>query len=472
MPRLLPLALFALLLAACSVGPDYRRPDLAAPPVWTIDYPSASGAADSAWWELFSDPVLDGLIAGALRENLDLKSAAARIDQYLGQLQTTRAAFFPQISAGGAVARQNDSDATAPLAAGGPYNIYQGTLAASWEIDLWGRIRRADEAARADLLAGEAGRRAVLLTLTANTAGTYLNLRGLDRQLEIARATERTYGESLRIMRLRHQFGAVSQLEVSQVESQYESARQSIPEFEAAVARQEHLLCLLLGRSPEPIPRGRSIDALAVPVIPAGLPAELLTRRPDLLQAEQQLVAANARIGVARANYFPRLTLTGALGTAALHSADLLTGPAELWQLGSELAAPVFTFGAIEGQVRAAEAVRQQALLNYRQAILAAFRETEDALVGTTKGREQLAAQDRQVAALERYAQISRLQYEAGRTAYLQVLDAERSLFSGELARVQTQTAALTSLVDVYRAMGGGWLDQAERLAAPEGAAQ
>jgi multidrug efflux system outer membrane protein len=457
----------SLLLTACSIGPDYVRPTVATPPQWRLDYEAAACLADTAWWQGFEDPALNGLIETALKENLDLQVAAARVDQYLGQLQTTRAEFFPQIGAAGSASRQDETETGLIPGDNGPYNYYQGTVNATWEIDLWGRIRRANEAARADLLASEEGRRAVVLSLTANTASAYLALRGFDRQLEIARDTEKAYAESLRIFQLRHKYGTVSQLEVSQVESQYESARQAVPQYEAAVARSENLLNVLLGHNPGPIPRGKTIDELAVPGIPSGLPSELLERRPDILQAEQQLIAANARIGVARALYFPRLSLTGAFGTASIHSDELFKGPSEVWQISGDVLAPIFTFGAIEGQVKASEAQQKQALFNYRQTILKAFRDVEDALVNTTKGREQLAAQTRQVAALSTYARLAKLQYEAGKTSYLQVLDADRALFSGQLTQVLTQTVTLGALVDVYRAMGGGWVDVADQIANP-----
>ncbi|NJC88163.1 MAG: efflux transporter outer membrane subunit [Desulfuromonas sp.] len=462
----------SLLLAACSIGPDYVRPTIATQPNWRITYETAAGLADTTWWERFEDPVLNDLIHAALKENLDLMAAAARVDQYLGQLQTTRAEFFPQIGASGFAARQDETETGLIPGDNTPYNYYEGTVNATWEIDIWGRIRRASEAARAEMLASEEARRAVLLTLTANTAGSYIALRGLDRQLEIARDTEKVYAESLRIFNLRHQYGTVSQLEVSQVESQYEVARQAVPKLEAQVARQEHLLCVLLGRNPGLIPRGKTIDELAIPGIPAGLPSELLERRPDILQAEQQLIAANARIGVARALYFPRVSLTGAFGTASIHSDQLFEGPSEVWQLTGNALMPIFTFGAIEGQVQAAEARQRQALFNYRQAILNAFRDVEDALVSTTKGREQLGSQLRQVKALGTYAYLAKLQYEAGKTSYLQVLDADRALFDGQLSQVRTQASALAALVDVYRAMGGGWVDEADRIANPPQTAQ
>jgi len=471
MRKRLFIACTAFLLAACSIGPDYVRPTIATPPQWRLSYEAAAGLADTAWWERFEDPVLNDLIHTALQENLDLLVAASRVDEYLGRLQTTRAEFFPQIGASGYASRQDDTETGLVPGDTRPYDYYEGTINATWEIDLWGRIRRANEAARADLLATEEGRRAVLLSLTANTANAYIILRGYDRQLEIARATEKAYADSLRIFKLRHQYGTVSQVEVSQVESQYEVARQAIPQYEAAVARSENLLSVLLGRNPGAIPRGRTIDELAVPGIPAGLPSELLERRPDIVQAEQQLIAANARIGVARALYFPRVSLTGAFGTASIHSDQLFEGPSELWQVSGNVLAPIFTFGAIEGQVKASEAQQRQALFGYRQTILTAFRDVEDSLITTTKGREQLAAQIRQVAALSTYARLAKLQYEAGKTSYLQVLDADRALFSGQLSQVQTQAITLGTLVDVYRAMGGGWIDEADRLTVREATA-
>jgi len=447
-----------LLLSGCTVGPDYERPVVISPAVWTISYDAAADLTDSAWWQQFNDPIFDKLIAEALTNNLNLQAAVARVDQFLGQFRTTRSEYFPQINASADVARQDDTDTGLTLP-GGPYNSYQGALIASWELDLWGRVRRMNEAARAELLASEAGRRSVLLTLVSNVASNYIVLRGLDRQLEIAWETEQSYAEALRIFRLRHKYGTVSNVEVSQVESEYESARQIIPKLEAQIAQREHLISLLLGQNPGPIPRGKKIGDLTVPVIPAGLPAELLEQRPDIIQAEQVLIAANARIGMARALYFPRISLTGALGTASIHSSKLFEADSKTWQIGGDVLAPIFTFGAIEGQVMSSEAAQREALYRYRQSIIVAFSEVEDALVATSKGRESQIAKQRQVNALKTYSQLAGYQYDVGTTSYLQVLDANRGLFSGQLDFVQIQTEALTSLVDVYRAMGGGWLD-------------
>jgi multidrug efflux system outer membrane protein len=459
---LLAVAVLLMLTACTVVGPDYVRPKVDVPAAWHVSYEAAANMVNTAWWRQFDDPVLDDLIATALANNLDIKIATARVDQFLGQWRTTRSEFFPQIGASASAFRQKDSETSQYPGDDSSYSSYQGALNATWEIDLWGRIRRATEAARADILASEAGRRTVLLTLVSSVANNYLILLGLDRQLEIARETKRAYAESLQIFRLRHDHGTVSQVEVSQVESEYESAVQLIPQLEAEIAAQEYLLSLLLGQNPQSIPRGRKIDNLTIPGIPAGLPSDVLEQRPDIIQAEQNLIAANARIGVARALYFPRLALTGTYGTASADTDKLFEGSSAIWQLGGNVLAPIFTFGAIEGQVMASEAAQRDALYRYQQSIIAGFRDVEDALVATTKGRESQAAKGRRVDALQTYAKLAGYQYDAGTTSYLQVLDANRSLFSGQLDYVQTQTDVLTRLVDVYRAMGGGWVDIAD----------
>ena len=291
------------------MGPDYVRPATPVQDRWNVEYQAAENLANISWWRQFGDPVLDSLIETAIRGNLDLKVAAARVDQYLGMLATTRSQYFPQISAAYTGNEQRQ--------AGLPNESHQATVNAAWELDLWGRIRRSTEAAQAQIAGSEAGRRGVLMTIVANVASGYLTLGGLDRQLEVAKATAKAYAESLKLFQLRFQYGTVSQLEVSQSESQYEAARQSIPTYESLIRQQENLISLLLGRPPGPITRGKRLDELAPPGIPAGLPSELLERRPDILQAEQTLIAANAQIGVAKAAYFPKISLTGALGAAS-----------------------------------------------------------------------------------------------------------------------------------------------------------
>ena len=467
MRKLLYAGIAVCMLSSCVISPDYQRPAIDTPESWNISYETAAGMTDVAWWKQFNDPVLDELISSALTDNLDLMAATARVDQFLGQWRTTRSEAYPQIGASAGISRQQDTKTG--LAPGrSPYNTYNGVLQATWEIDFWGRIRRATEAAQAELMASEAGRRTILLTLVSNVASNYIVLRGLDRQLEIAKETEQTYADSLHIFNLRHKYGTVSLVEVSQVESEYEDARQLVPLIEAQIAQQEHLLALLLGKNPKAIRRGKSIDQLTIPGIPSELPSQLLEQRPDIIAAEQALIAANARIGVARALYYPNVSLTGALGVETIHSDDLFDSDSGIWGIGSNMLAPIFTFGNIEGQVMTAEAEQREALYNYRQSIISAFRDVEDALVATTKGRKSQEAQGRRVKALQTYSRLAKAQYDMGTTSYLQVLDANRSLFSSELDYVQTQTTVITSLVDVYRSMGGGWLDIAEQGTADE----
>ena len=462
MRKLLYAGIAACVLSGCVIGPDYQRPTIETPASWTISYNAAAGMADVAWWKQFNDPVLDELITTAVNDNLDLMAATARVDQFLGQWRTTRSEAFPQIGASAGLSRQQDTK-TGLSPGRSAYSAYGGELQATWEIDLWGRIRRATEAAQAELFASEAGRRTVLLTLVSNVASNYLILRGLDRQLEIAWETEQAYADSLRIFELRHKYGTVSLVELSQVQSEYEDARQLIPLLEGQISQQENLIAVLLGQNPKTILRGRKLDELTIPGSPAELPSQLLEQRPDIIEAEQALTAANARIGVARALYYPRVSLTGALGISTIHSDDLFDNDSVTWGIGGDVLAPIFTFGNIEGQVMTAEAVQRETLYRYRQSIISAFRDVEDALVATTKGRESQESQGRRVKALETYSRLAKAQYDMGTTSYLQVLDANRSLFSSQLDYVQTQTRVLTSLVGVYRSMGGGWLDIADQ---------
>ena len=443
-------------MTACTVGPNYYRPEVLVPQQWTIDYPAAVEVSNMAWWHQFDDPALNQLIDLAVRQNLDLQAAAARVDQYLGQLETTRSQFFPQIGAEANVATQRNAKVTVDSA--------QVGLNASWELDLWGRIRRANEASRAQLVASEQGRRTVLMILVANVASSYIALRGLDRQLFIARQTEQAFAETYELFKLRYEYGAIDQLQLSQARSLYESARKAIPRYESLIRQQENLLSVLTGQLPGGIPRGRKIDDLKAPEIPAGLPSTLLERRPDILQAEQNLVAANAQIGVAKAAYFPTISLTGALGAASGDLGGLFGNGTEFSFLTGGVAGPLLNFGAVSGQVAQSEALQQQALFQYRQTILQAFREVEDALVKTTKGREEAAAQKNQVDALVLTATLARLQFDQGRVDYLNVLDAERSLFAAQVEMVQKDVDLLGALISVYKAMGGGWIEQADQL--------
>lgn len=462
MPRAFTAVVLALALVAggCLVGPDYQRPEVETPSAWRLDAQQSRQIAQAGWWRQFGDPVLEELIDVALRENLDLLIAAARVEQYAALYGVARADLFPQVGASLDAQRQRVSEQGAnPLPSGYQVtaNSLQGALNASWEVDLWGRVRRANQAARANLLASEEGRRGAVLSLVAAVAGAYVNLRSLDHQLEIARRTAELRRDSYRLFTLRLEGGLISEVELNQVKSEYEQALATIPQLQKAVVQAENALSLLLGRNPGAVNRGKSLADLALPAIPAGLPSDLLERRPDIRQAEQTLVAANAQIGVAKAAYFPAISLTGLFGTASAELSDLFAGPAKTWQYGASFSLPIFTAGRLAGQVQAAEAVRKQALLSYQKAIQTAFREVDDALVDQALTREQLAAQERQVRALKDYARFARLRYDNGYTSYLEVLDAERTLFSAELAYTQTQGGLFQAMISLYKAMGGGW---------------
>ena len=459
----------AALAAACTVGPDYVKPVVEPPPAWRIDYPQAVDIANTRWWEQFDDPVLNQLVASALRDNRDLVIAAARVDAFIGQLVTTRSQYYPQANYSVNASRNRTTAVgTSPLPPGADpyYSLYQGALGAAWQIDLFGRVRRQSEAAQARVYATEQGRRGVVLSVVTSVAASYINLRALDRQLEISRRTADNYANTLRIFRMRHDGGVVSRLEVEQVQSQYQQALAAIPSLEQRIAAQENLIAVLQGRNPYRIPRGRSIDDLALPGIPADLPSSLLARRPDILQAEQDLVAANADIGAARALYYPHLSLTGSFGSISAAFTNFLTGPSIAWSAVAGLAGPLFTAGAIAGQVASAEAVSAGTLAAYQQTVLNAFRETNDALTGTIRKRQESAAQLQRVTSLREYARLSRIKFNNGYASYLEVLYAENELFAAELASVQSYADSYSQLVEVYKAMGGGWIDLADQATA------
>jgi multidrug efflux system outer membrane protein len=456
----------ALALAAgCTVGPEYARPLVDAPAAFQYLPADAIDAAGTAWWKAFGDPVLDALVDEALASNRSVAIATANVEQAAALFTQARSPLYPQLGygAGGGRERTSESGVRPEVASliPNPASAYQAALSASWEIDLWGRIRRQSEAARANLLATVEGRRGVILTLVSSVVSGYLQLRALDAQLEVARKTLRANDEAVRLFELQFRYGQVSKMNVVQAQSQYETAAAQIPLTEAQIAQAQDALSILVGRNPGPIARGRSIDALLSPPVPAGLPSSLLERRPDLAQAEQQLVAANAQIGAAKALYFPRITLTGALGYASPELSDLFKGPARVWSYAGQLAGPIFAFGAVSGQVAQAEAAQRAAVESYRLAIQNAFGDVDNALIAQAKGREQVAAQERLVAALSEYVRLARLQYNGGYAPYSTVLQAEQSLFPAELALAANRAAWLNSSASLYKAMGGGWIDLA-----------
>lgn len=460
-------ALVAILLAGCTVGPDWQRPKTDAPAAWRVEPPQAAEIANLRWWERFDDSALNELITTALQANLDLRQAAARVDQFLGALRTTRSQFYPQFNYnGGATTNRLSENGQPPLSPGAnrDYDLYTAALGASWQIDLFGRVRRLAESSQAQVYASEQGRRGVVLSVVAGVTTGYVALRGLDRQLEIAQITAKNFEETQKLFELRFYGGVISEVELAQVQSQYQQALAAIPSLERQIALQENLLSILLGRNPGAIPRGKTIDQLSLPPVPGDLPSSLLERRPDILQAEQLLRSANADIGAAKAQYYPTLSLTGALGFTSTSLDNFAHGSSTAGSLGASLVGPIFTFGRIEGQVKTAEAAREESLAFYQQVVLNAFRETNDALIGVKKRTEELDALVKRVEALRTYARLSRARFDGGVSSYLEVIYAENELFAAELSAVGALAQRYAELINVYKALGGGWVDAADPL--------
>ena len=464
--------LFTVFLSGCMVGPDYRRPEIEAPASWRVDKAEAGEISNLAWWEQFQDPVLARLVGQALENNKDLEIATANVDQAFAQYGITRAAQWPQVDADASASRQRLSETAGPVPPPAGRQVvkdFDASLSASFEIDVWGRLRRASESARASLLASEEGRRTVLMTLVSTVASAYIQLRALDRQLDIAQRTSQSLGEAARLQQLRFIEGAVPESDYRQAESQYQTAAAQVPELERQVARQENFISVLLGRNPGPIARGREIEALLFPAVPDGLPASLLERRPDIRQAEQNLIAANADIGVAKAAYFPRISLTAAFGFESAALSDLFKRTSRTGAIGAGATLPIFNAGRIRNQVAQTEAFQREALSSYQKSILVGFQEVENALVDRSKFSQAREVQARNVAALQRFRDLAALRYKEGATIYLEVANAEQSLFNAQLAYVATQSQLFQSYANLYKAMGGGWVAQVEELAAKSG---
>jgi multidrug efflux system outer membrane protein len=466
------LVLAALTGACATVGPDYQRPAVDVPSTFRDESGKAGGAgqqsaqsgasaqpsiANAEWSAVFTDERLRELITTALQQNYDVRIAAARILQAEAALGLTRANQFPTVDAQAVGQGQRTSVGTSDGEArlGG---VAQLGASAAWEVDFWGRYRRGTEAARAELVATEWGRRAVMTRLVSQVAAAYYTLLALDRELEIATRTLATREESLRITQIREAGGATSLVDVRQAEQLVYGAQATIVDLRQAIEQQENFLSVLLGQNPGPIPRGRPLsEQVQVPEIPAGLPSELLERRADIQQAEQLLVAANADIGVARSSYFPRVALTGSGGFASSALSALFSGPAAAWTAAASVVQPVFNAGRIRSDVALAEARREEATLAYQATVQQAFREVSDALVAYRRTRELRATQEQLVRAAQDARRLADLRYQGGAASYLEVLDSDTRLFSAELALVRAELDELTAFVEIYRALGGGW---------------
>jgi multidrug efflux system outer membrane protein len=450
----------ALLVAGCTLGQDYRRPDVPAPGGWRDGQASVDPAslADLSWWELFEDEELRGLVRAALETNQDLRVAVTRVDQARAQLGVVRSAQFPQVDAGASATTNRFSDTVPPRNQGGTTGLYSTTIDMTFELDIWGRLRRASEAARAELLATEEARHAVVMTLVSDVATAYLRLRQLDLELETTRRSVDSRRGSLDLVRDRFEAGLTTALDLRQAESELASTAAQVPDLERQIAQTENLLNILLGRNPGPIGRGRPLTGqTSPPAVPAGLPSALLERRPDIRQVEQALVAANARIGVAKAAFFPQIFLTGFFGVESAALSDLFTGPSRIWQFGPTVTLPIFNAGRNRANLQLTEARQQEALIRYEQTIQQAFREVEDALIAHRKARQALAEQEAAARASREALAIAEFRYTSGLTTYLNVLDAQRALLTAEVAEGRTLLVQLVAVVQLYRALGGGW---------------
>jgi outer membrane protein, multidrug efflux system len=466
-----------LWMNACSVGPNYKRPAANVPTAYRGALAGEAAAGESTpvppsavrsdgtgsvplgeekWWEVFEDQELQGLIRTALKNNYDVRIAATRVLEAQAQLGITRADQLPALSAGGNVTSVRNPK-VGPIPG---YEITQGQLSASasWNVDFWGRYRRATEAARAILVANEWAQKEVMATLVANVASSYFQLRQLDLELEISKRTLGSRQDSLGLTKTLEEHGINSLLDVRQSEQLVYTAAAEVPDLERQIAQEENAISILLGNNPGDIPRGLKLtEQPHAPEVPVGLPSSLLERRPDIREAEENLIAANAEIGVARAAYFPQISLTGTAGYESAALTNLFTGPAGIWTLVGNVTQPIFEGGRLKSNVRLAEAQHEQLLLTYQQAIQGAFRDVSNALIAYRKFREFRIQQQHLVESAQDAARLSETRFKAGTTDYLEVLTNETNSFSAELALAQAQGNELNALVELYQALGGGW---------------
>jgi multidrug efflux system outer membrane protein len=464
-------------MAGCTVGPNYKRPAVNVPGAYrgtAAEEPSAKDPAspdpnardshgsspaslgDEKWWEVFQDQELQNLIRTALKNNYDVRIAATRVLQAQAQLGITRADQLPSLSAGGNITSQRNPT-IGPVPS---FELTQGetTASASWNLDFWGRYRRATESARATLLANEWAQKEVTATLVADLAAAYFQLRQLDLELEISKRTLTSRQDSLELTQTLEEHGINTLLDVRQSEQLVYTAGTEVPDLERQIAQEENAISILLGNNPGEVARGLKLtEQPHAPEVPVGLPSSLLERRPDVRAAEQNLIAANARIGVARAAYFPQVSLTGTAGFESSSLTNLLTGPAGIWSLAGSLTQPIFEGGRLKSNVRLSEAQHEEMLLTYQQAIQGAFRDVSNALVAYRKNREFRIQQEHLVEAAQDAARLSEVRFKAGSTDYLEVLTNETNSFTAELTLAQAQGNELTALVQLYLALGGGW---------------
>jgi multidrug efflux system outer membrane protein len=452
----------AALLAGCAIGPDYKRPPVAQPPTFRGQATAeAVSFADAPWWDVFQDPILKALIEDALRSNYNVGIATARVQEARANVGVARSDYFPSLDYGVGVSRSKVGPGILGRA-GGPVpnasTFYSASMTMSWELDIWGRIRRSNEAASATLLATEDARRAVWLTLVSDLGQAYFQLLALDVQLQIARNSTDAYQRTYDLFLDRFNLGVASRLETSRAQGALGEAQATIPQLESSIVAKENQISILLGKTPGPIARGKPMyEQVVVPAVPAGLPSTLLERRPDLRQAEEVLVSANARIGVAKAEFFPKLSLTALFGTASPEVSALTGGSATIWAVAGMLSGPLFNAGRTLGTYRATIAQWEQARLQYEQAVLIALREVSDALTALGKLSEAEAAQDTAVQALTAAVGHAMDRYRQGLANYFEVLEAQQQLYPAQNTLAQIRLNRLLAYAQLYRALGGGW---------------
>jgi multidrug efflux system outer membrane protein len=457
------LSLVLVVLAGCMLGPDYQRPSYPVPESYRGEGPGVPSKpvdlsfGDVQWFEVFQDATLQELIRTALAENYDLQIAAQRVVAAREQVIATRSSLFPTVDAAAFIAGIQTS--SLGLSEEFPQVTGGGLLGLlSWELDFFGRIRRATEAAKADFFASQDNRWFIIQSLVTDLARAYLELRTLDQQFKVTKAAVESRRKSLDLVKARFKFGLDSFVPVTMAENLYYGALENIPDLERAIEQKENEICILLGRNPGKIPRGKPLRQQNVTVsVPPGLPSSLLERRPDIRAAEQQLIAANARIGAAKALLFPRITLTGEAGWESVALSSLFTGRTSYWLLDSTATLPIFNAGRLRANVRATKAQQQQALLAYKQTVQQAFREVSDALIAVRKNREVRQDRKKRFLAAEAQEELAKVRYFGGVTSYLEVLIAEQSRFGAALTLVQAQGNELFAVVALYRALGGGW---------------
>ena len=447
----------------CALGPDYERPAVETTAVYRsplvpaeLEPAEAASLADLPWWDVYREPAINALIGLALEQNYDLRLAAARVEAALQQQHAARSGFFPQLDYQG-TGKRSRTPLSEAVRDDSYVNSFSGVFQAAWELDVWGRIRRADEVARAQLLGTEEFRRGVLLSLVSEVASSYFNLLAVDRQLVIARETKAAFEKTLQLFDRKYQRGAGSKLDVERARANVADAAATIPQLESQRVAVENQLSVLIGRSPEAIPRGVGLEAQRLPVAPPGLPSELLERRPDVREAEQAVVAANAAVGVATANFFPRIGLTALWGGTSEELNDIVKHGARAWSFGGGLTGPLFQGGLLVAQYREQRAIWEGATARYQQTVLEAFADVSNALTAQESLAEQRVQRERQVKALEASVHLSLSRYEQGLASYFEVIDSQQRLFPAQLDLAETRRDELDATVQLYRALGGGW---------------